>query len=89
MENFIGDAISEPEWLETETNYGGFRVWHLIFFGFSGVLSISLVLIFNKQNNRNIHFLNAIFVYSHYALLLLSISNSSNQTRDRSGFSAA
>lgn len=42
METLINGAFSgdEPEWLEKETEFWGLRVWHLIFFCFSGVLSI-------------------------------------------------
>lgn len=33
--------IDEPEWLEKDTGYWGLKVWHLIFFCFSGVASVS------------------------------------------------
>lgn len=40
--DIVGDSLTEPEWLETPVaNAGEFRIWHLIFFGLSGVLSIS------------------------------------------------
>lgn len=45
MSSLIDGAISEPEWLEKETEFWGFRVWHLIFFCFSGVLSVSEFII--------------------------------------------
>lgn len=48
MDAIIDGAISEPEWLEKETDFWGFRVWHLMFFCFSGVLSVSK---FHSRNN--------------------------------------
>lgn len=33
--------FAEPEWLEKES-YGGLRVWHLGFFGFSGFVCVGL-----------------------------------------------
>lgn len=40
--DIVGDSLTEPEWLETQVpSAGDFRIWHLIFFGLSGVLSIS------------------------------------------------
>lgn len=33
--------FDEPEWLEKES-YGGLRVWHLGFFGFSGFVCIGM-----------------------------------------------
>lgn len=39
--DIVGDSLTEPEWLEVQVpSAGDFRIWHLIFFGLSGVLSI-------------------------------------------------
>lgn len=41
MAELLSDITYEPEWLEMEiTNMKGLRVWHVIFFGFSGFISV-------------------------------------------------
>lgn len=41
MTDLLADITYEPEWLEMEiTNMKGLRVWHVIFFGFSGFISV-------------------------------------------------
>lgn len=40
---FLEGDFDEPEWLEKES-YGGLRVWHLGFFGFSGFVCIGQLL---------------------------------------------
>lgn len=86
--------MSEPEWLETVTSYWGLRVWHVIFFGCSGVLSIgklffsgsAIYLIVHtvhiKDNSGNL-LPNWCFIFSDHAVLLLSLSHSTNKTRNR------
>lgn len=64
--DLINDAISEPEWMEKVTEYGNFRVWHLIFFGVSGVLSISKFQSRIRNRNRttiDCQILNEIFCH--------------------------
>lgn len=50
---FLEGDFDEPEWLEKES-YGGLRVWHLGFFGFSGFVCIGqcylLQFFFNTCN---------------------------------------
>lgn len=56
MDGIIDGALSEPEWLEIHTSYWNLRVWHIIFFCFSGVISIGnekLKKVNNKFNNYN------------------------------------
>lgn len=93
--DLINDAISEPEWMEKVTEYGNFRVWHLIFFGISGTLSISEYLILNvlemvrfREFNVGLSFLPNVSA-SHYALLLLSISHTTYKARHRGGLSTS
>lgn len=42
---FLEGEFDEPEWLEKES-YGGLRVWHLGFFGFSGFVCICMCIYF-------------------------------------------
>lgn len=62
--DLVDGAFSEPEWLERETEFWGFKVWHLIFFCFSGVLSVSTysfrkhILLIYKQFSINYLILN-------------------------------
>lgn len=101
--DLINDAISEPEWMEKVTEYGNFRVWHLIFFGVSGTLSISEFQFSNIRNDSMYAVHNFEFSFpsklpitvalvcrrSHNALLLLSISHSTYKARHRGGLSAS
>lgn len=64
--------FNEPEWLEKES-YGGLRVWHLGFFGFSGFVCVGLWHFSILHHNNTFSSTSMTF---HFVLTKISQTNS-------------